>query len=103
LSAFELLEGKTGCPMLEDCIAAFECQVVNAMDTGASTFFLGEVVHVHTGREGPLLSSEYFRKNLPIERAAEYEANLKAAGARLEELTGQLDREKVWPGPIVAP
>ena len=54
LAAFELIEGKTGCPMLADCVAAFECQVVNGMDTGASTFFLGEVVNVHTGREGPL-------------------------------------------------
>ena len=103
LAAFELIEGKTGCPMLADCVAAFECQVVNGMDTGASTFFLGEVVNVHTGREGPLMNSEYFRKHLPAERAAEYEANLKAAGAQLEQLTKQIDREKVWPGAVVAP
>jgi flavin reductase (DIM6/NTAB) family NADH-FMN oxidoreductase RutF len=103
LASFELVEGKTGCPMLVDCIAGFECQVVNAMDTGASTFFLGEVLGVHTGREGQIMNSEYFRQNLPIERAAQYEFNLKSAAKRLEELTGQLDRERIWPGPVVAP
>jgi flavin reductase (DIM6/NTAB) family NADH-FMN oxidoreductase RutF len=103
LSPFELLEGKTGCPILSDCIAGFECQVVNGMDTGASTFFLGDVVNVHSGRAGPLMSSEYFRANLPVDRANQYEANLKAAGTQLETLTKQIDRERVWPGPILAP
>ena len=103
LNAFELLEGKTGCPILRDCMAGFECEVVNAMDTGASTFFLGQVVNVHTGREGALMTSEYFRAHLPVERAAQYEANLKAAAAQLEALTRQIDREKVWPGAVLAP
>jgi flavin reductase (DIM6/NTAB) family NADH-FMN oxidoreductase RutF len=103
LAAFSLIEGVTGCPMLDDCLAGFECEVVNAMDTGASTFFLGQVVNVHEGREGDIMTSERFRANLPIERAAQYEANLKAAGAKLEALTRQIDREKVWPGPVLAP
>jgi flavin reductase (DIM6/NTAB) family NADH-FMN oxidoreductase RutF len=103
LAGFALVEGKTGCPILADCIAGFECQVVNAMDTGASTFFLGDVVNVHTGQAGPIMSSEFFRSNLPPERAAQYEANLKAAGAQLEELTRQIDPEKVWPGAVLAP
>ena len=103
LQPFEVIEGKTGCPILADCVAGFECQVVNGMDTGASTFFLGEVVSVHAGREGALMTSEFFRMNLPTERAAQYEANLKAAGAKLEELTRQIDRGKVWPGPVLAP
>jgi len=103
LGAFEVLEGKTGCPILSDCVAGFECEVVNAMDTGASTFFLGQVVNVHTGSEGPLMTSEFFRKNLPVDRAAQYEANLKAAAAQLEQLTRTIDREKLWPGAVVAP
>ena len=103
LEGFDLLEGKTGCPILEDCIAGFECEVVNAMDTGASTFFLGEVLNVHNGRAGEIMSSEFFRAHLPLERAAQYEANLKAAGAQLEALTRQVDRLKVWPGPVLAP
>ncbi len=103
LSEFALVEGRTGCPILADCIAGFECQVVNGMDTGASTFFLGDVVHVHTGRAGPIMTSEFFRNNLPVERAAQYEANLKEAGTQLEVLTRQIDRGKVWPGAVVAP
>jgi flavin reductase (DIM6/NTAB) family NADH-FMN oxidoreductase RutF len=103
LGAFDLVAGVTGCPILEDCLAGFECEVVNAMDTGASTFFLGQVVNVHKGRAGDIMTSEHFRANLPIERAAQYEANLKAAGAQLEALTRQIDREKVWPGPVLAP
>ena len=103
LAGLGLLSGKTGCPLLQDCVAGFECKVVNAMDTGASTFFLGEVMNVHEGRAGPLMTSDYFRKHLPPERAAEYEANLRAASERLEALTRQLDRERIWPGPLVEP
>lgn len=103
LAAVRTMEGKTGCPMLEDCIAAFECNVVNAMDTGASTFFLGEVTNVVTGRAGPLMTSEFFRTHMPPDKRMHYEKNLKAAQQQLEEMTGRIDREKVWPGPIMAP
>jgi flavin reductase (DIM6/NTAB) family NADH-FMN oxidoreductase RutF len=103
LAELDWISGQTGCPILRDCRAGFECRVVNAMDTGASTFFLGEVVNVHEGQDGPLMTSEYFRTNLPPERAAEYEANLRAASQRLEALTRQIDRELVWPGPVVEP
>ena len=103
LAELDVITGQTGCPVLTDCVAGFECRVVNAMDTGASTFFLGEVVNVQQGREGPLMTSEYFRQHLPPERAAEYEANLRAASQRLETLTRQIDRTLVWPGPVVEP
>lgn len=103
LGVFELIEGKTGCPMLKDCVAAFECQVVNAMDTGASTFFLGDVVNVFAGQDGALMTSEYFRSNLPAERAAQYEANLRAAGEQLAALTRKIDPKRIWPGAVVAP
>jgi flavin reductase (DIM6/NTAB) family NADH-FMN oxidoreductase RutF len=103
LAGLELIDGKTGCPILQDCAAAFECQVVNAMDTGASTFFLGEVVNVHSGHEGGVMTSEFFRKHMPAERARQYEANLMAASQQLEALARQIDRQKIWPGPVVAP
>ena len=95
--------GITGCPMLTDCIAGFECRVVNAMDTGASTFFLGDVINVLEGNPGTVMTSDYFRDNLSAERKWQYENNLLAAGAKLEELTRQIDRTKVWPGPVVTP
>src|SRR5690606_25571142 len=44
LAGLDLATGKTGVPWLTDCLAAFECRVVNAMDAGAATFFLGDVV-----------------------------------------------------------
>jgi flavin reductase (DIM6/NTAB) family NADH-FMN oxidoreductase RutF len=100
LSTLETTEGVTGCPMLTDCIAAFECKVVNAMDTGASTFFLGDVVNVLEGQPGDVMTSEYFRLNLPVERKVQYEANLRAASQELESLTRSIDRTKVWPGPV---
>ena len=103
LDGLEIVEGKTGCPVLANCVAAFECRVVNAMDTGASTFFLGEVTNVIKGREGPLMTSEHFRAHMPPARQQEYEQNLAAAQARLEDLTRSIDRLKVWPGPVAHP
>lgn len=103
LAEFETVTGVTGCPLLKDCIAGFECKVVNGMDTGASTFFLGDVVNVLDGTPGPIMTSEYFRENLTAEWKDRYEANLRAAGVYLESLTRQIDRTKLWPGPVVAP
>jgi flavin reductase (DIM6/NTAB) family NADH-FMN oxidoreductase RutF len=103
LAVHETVVGVTGCPVLKDCIASFECKVVNAMDTGASTFFLGEVVNVREGWPGPLMTSEYFRENLSDERLKQYEDNLREAQAQLENLTRGIDRTRVWPGPTTAP
>ena len=103
LDTLPVVTGVTGCPILEECVAGFECSVVNAMDTGASTFFLGEVVHVAEGEEGPIMTSEYFREHMPADRRLQYEANLRAAQGQLEEMTRGISRDKVWPGPIVAP
>ena len=35
--------GHLGVPVLDECYAHFECRVANAMDTGSSTCFLGDV------------------------------------------------------------
>ena len=103
MAELKLIEGKTGCPIIQDCAAAFECNVVNAMDTGASTFFLGEVTQSVEGRAGPLMTSDYFRDNMPVEKRWQYENNLRSAQTKLEEMTRGINREAVWPGPIVAP
>lgn len=103
LASLKTLEGRTGCPVLSDCISAFECTVVNAMDTGASTFFLGEVINVVEGKAGPIMTSEYFRDNMPVERKWQYENNLRAAQNELEELSRSVDSSKIWPGPTLAP
>jgi flavin reductase (DIM6/NTAB) family NADH-FMN oxidoreductase RutF len=72
--------GQTGVPVLDDCFAHFECTVVNAMDTGSSTLFLGDVVRVgHATGNGELMTATYFRAHMPAEWRAEYEAKLAEA------------------------
>src|SRR5256885_1648016 len=66
-------KGKLGLPVLDECFAHFECSVVNVMDTGSSTLFLGDVVAVGCGvaagfePKGELLTATYFRSNMPAE------------------------------------
>jgi flavin reductase (DIM6/NTAB) family NADH-FMN oxidoreductase RutF len=77
--------GQTGVPVLDECFAHFECTVVNAMDTGSSTLFLGDVVGVGRGAaaglepQGELMTATYFRANMPAEWQSEYEVKLAEA------------------------
>ncbi len=72
-------------PVLDECFAHFECRIVNVMDTGSSTLFLGDVVAVGPGAaaaadaRGELLTATYFRANMPAEWRVEYEAKLQEA------------------------
>src|SRR5919197_3449271 len=58
--------GTLGVPVLDECYAHFECGVANAMDTGSSTLFLGDVVAVGRGAaeglesKGELMTATYF-------------------------------------------
>lgn len=97
LAGLDTRTGVAGCPMLSDVIAGFECRVVNAMDAGAATFFLGEVVAVHAGRPGDVMTSGHFRANAPADLLAEYEARLKYAQGILEPLARNVVRG-AWSG-----
>lgn len=86
--------GKLGVPVLDECFAHFECNVVNVMDTGSSTLFLGDVMAVGSGPavslkpQGELMTATYFRSNMPAEWRQEYEAKLQDAqriGAELSK------------------
>src|SRR5258708_7514976 len=59
----------TGVPILDECYAHFECRVVNAMDTGSSTCFLGDIVAVGFGAAAaarrPVMTPPYFWAHLP--------------------------------------
>lgn len=44
--------GATGCPILEDALAAIECRVVGSLPAGDSTLFVGEVIAADIVREG---------------------------------------------------
>jgi flavin reductase (DIM6/NTAB) family NADH-FMN oxidoreductase RutF len=93
--------GALAAPVLDDCYAHFECRVVNAMDTGSSTCFLGDVVAVgYGGAERPtgdVMTAAYFRAHMPAEWRAEYEALLRAAQAYAAERSHDI-RPIVWTG-----
>jgi flavin reductase (DIM6/NTAB) family NADH-FMN oxidoreductase RutF len=93
--------GKLGLPVLDECFAHFECDVVNAMDTGSSTLFLGDVKAVGCGAaaglepRGELLTASYFRSNMPAEWRIEYEAKLQDAQRVSAELSRHI-KPVVW-------
>ena len=102
LASIETRTAETGVPLLADCITSYECRVVNAMDAGAATFFLADIVSLHHGREGAVMTSEYFRANISPERKHQYESRLLETQKLLEPLAVNVER-KVWPGPVTGP
>jgi len=70
---------RTGVPILEDCYGWFECEVGNVMDTGSSTFFMGEVVDSGRGPGGDVLEPAQLREALPPTLATDYQQHLRAA------------------------
>jgi len=93
--------GKVGVPVLDDCHAHFECAVVNAMDTGSSTCFLGDVVDVGYGKAnhaaGSVMTAAHFRANMPPAWRPEYEALLQAAQRFAAERSRDI-KPIVWRG-----
>lgn len=93
--------GKLGVPVLDECFAHFECSVVNVMDTGSSTLFLGDVMAVGCGLavslkpQGELMTAAYFRSNMPVEWRLEYEAKLQDAQRIGAELSRHI-KPVVW-------
>ncbi len=86
-------------PLLTEPPAAMECEVVNAMNAGPSTYFLGEVRRVH-GPGNPLeredlMTSEHWRKNMPEEWREEYEENKRAIQTWAEDRL-DVDRSYRW-------
>lgn len=102
LASLETRKGETGVPLLVDCMTAYECRVVNAMDAGAATFFLADIVSVQQGVQGDVMTSEYFRANISPERKYQYESRLLETQKLLEPLAPRVER-KVWNGPVAGP
>ena len=71
--------GTTGTPLLRDCLAAFECRVVNRMDGGDHTVFLGDVVNSLGEGEGSPLWWRDLRARIPADRLAIWEAKQVAS------------------------
>jgi flavin reductase (DIM6/NTAB) family NADH-FMN oxidoreductase RutF len=89
--------GANGCPVLEDCYAAFECDVINVMDTGSSTCFLGEATAVHRGPGVEPMTSAYMRAHIPPAWVTEYAAHLERAQQEARAASRDV-RAVVWRG-----
>lgn len=50
-------DGKTGCPILADCMGVVECQVVQTLSPGNHTLFIGKAVHAVFTEPRPVLST----------------------------------------------
>ena len=91
--------GTTGAPVLDDCYAHFECRVVNAMDTGSSTCFLGDVVAVGHGAapapRGEVMTAAYFRAHIPADWKQAYEEQLARAQREAEQRSREI-KPLVW-------
>ncbi len=58
------VKGKTGCPILEDGVMGFvECSVVNSMDCGTHTMFLGRVFTGKLLHDSTPMTYAYYRAN----------------------------------------
>jgi flavin reductase (DIM6/NTAB) family NADH-FMN oxidoreductase RutF len=89
--------GATGAPIIDDCHTYYECRVVNAMDTGASTFFLGAVQTAGGPGTGEIMSAAHVRTGIPKEYEQRYRADLdhgQAFSTRMLDTMGPL----VWRG-----
>ena len=74
--------GVTGAPLLDDCLAVFECRLVQQMDGGDHTAYLGDVVNSLSHGEGAPLWWRDLRSRMPPEQLAIWEAK-QAASVRL--------------------
>jgi flavin reductase (DIM6/NTAB) family NADH-FMN oxidoreductase RutF len=98
LTAIPHAVGKLGLPILEDRVCAFEMRVLNSMDAGYATHFLGHVEAIHPGRDAEILTPAWFRENMPPAWQAEWQANYRKAQEVIEQ--HQAIEERHWTGPV---
>jgi flavin reductase (DIM6/NTAB) family NADH-FMN oxidoreductase RutF len=91
------LTGSTGLPVLRDRFAAFELRVINTMDAGYATHFLGHVEAVHEGGSGEILTAPWFRANIPAAWQEAWLANYRVAQDEIEQHSEIVDQR--WTGP----
>jgi len=76
--------GKTGAPiLLESTVAYIEAEVINKVDVGTHTIFIGKVVETEYISEGEAMTYEYYRKvkkGKAPEKAPTYIAEKKEEG-----------------------
>ncbi len=84
--------GATGTPLLADCLARFECRVINHMDGGDMSVFLGEVVAAETRADGQPLWQRDLRARMPAAERARFEAQTAAHIAQSLRLMDRIER-----------
>jgi flavin reductase (DIM6/NTAB) family NADH-FMN oxidoreductase RutF len=89
--------GQSGVPVLEDCWCWFECAVCNVMDTGSSTFFMGDVVASGRGPGTDVLEPDYLRDHLPAQLQRDYASRLARAQDEARALARTM-KPVVWRG-----
>ena len=89
LAGLPLREGATGSPLLADCLAVYECRVLNTMDGGDMTVFLGAVVAMDGGDGAPLWWRD-LRPRMPAEHAAAWDRKI---AADIEDSLRTMDRD----------
>lgn len=88
--------GTLGLPVLAEHVVAFECDVINAMDTGSSTIFMGEAKETWQGSGTPM-SPFYLRDHIPAHWGEHYMKNLKWAQDWARERSRDI-KPLVWKG-----
>jgi flavin reductase (DIM6/NTAB) family NADH-FMN oxidoreductase RutF len=96
LAAVPHRTGLGGVPVLTDCYAAFECRVINTMDTGYATHYLGDVLEVHRGEGQEIMTPGWLRANMPQAWAADFLRNYRLAQEHIEKNSAIQDRR--WTG-----
>ncbi|MFW6192836.1 MAG: flavin reductase family protein [Gemmatimonadota bacterium] len=91
------LSDETGLPLLLRAYAWMECEVVNVMDAGSSTFFMGEIQRIGRGRGEEVMDSDHFRSNMPEGWRKEYRENLREVQRWADEHEMEMD-DRIWRG-----
>lgn len=109
----EYVLGKTGSPIiLENALAVIEAKVVDSLDVGTHTIFVGEVVASDVIKQGTPLTYDYYHKikkgkepkNAPTYRAEEETKTSKTATKYTCKVCGYIyDPEKGDPDSGIAP
>ena len=86
--------GVTGCPILRDCLAFYECRVINAMDGGDMTVFLGDVIAME-GTSGAPLWWRDLRPRMPAEAADAWARKITADIEDSLQTMDQIDTSQV--------
>ena len=65
LSKVQYKEGTTGCPLVtQNTLSILEARVIEQIDVGTHTVFIGDVVSSEVLKEGKPLTYHYYRENL---------------------------------------